>query len=149
MVVVCVVTCTVCRVTHQLLPKERIQSRCAFCSLPCYVQVTHGALPLSLEPGSRQHECGSKPTLVPVHLGPSSPLPCQIRSRILQPLLLLATWAFGTEWEGRIIESYNCLGWMVLLRSLSRTINLTLPNSPLNRVPKHHIYTSLKYLQEW
>lgn len=76
----------VCKVTHQPLPRERIQSCCVFCFLPCYVQVTRGMLLLCLAPGSCQHDCEKKPMFIRVHLGPSSPPPCQIRSRILQAL---------------------------------------------------------------
>ena len=46
----------------------------------------------------------------------------------------------------RFIESYNHLGWKGPLRSSSPAVNLTLPRPPLNHVPKHHIYTSFKYL---
>ncbi|KAK4828209.1 hypothetical protein QYF61_024643 [Mycteria americana] len=41
------------------------------------------------------------------------------------------------------------MGWKRLLRSSSPTVNLALPSPTLNHVPKHHIYTSFKYLQEW
>ncbi|KAK4815585.1 hypothetical protein QYF61_004800 [Mycteria americana] len=51
--------------------------------------------------------------------------------------------------EVRVTESQNRLGWKRPLRSSSPTINLTLPRPPLNRVPKHHIYVSFKYLQGW
>ncbi|KAK4828229.1 hypothetical protein QYF61_024724 [Mycteria americana] len=40
-------------------------------------------------------------------------------------------------------------GWKRPLRSSSPTVNLALPSPPLHHVPKHHIYTSFKYLQEW
>ncbi|KAK4826053.1 hypothetical protein QYF61_004168 [Mycteria americana] len=40
-------------------------------------------------------------------------------------------------------------GWKRPLRSSSPTSNLALPSPPLNHVPKHHIYTSFKYLQGW
>ncbi|KAK4823681.1 hypothetical protein QYF61_005652 [Mycteria americana] len=39
--------------------------------------------------------------------------------------------------------------WKRPLRSLSPTINLTLPRPPLYHVPKHLIQTSFKYLQGW
>ncbi|KAK4818707.1 hypothetical protein QYF61_018686 [Mycteria americana] len=35
------------------------------------------------------------------------------------------------------------------LRLSSPTVNLALPSPPLHHVPKHHIYTSFKYLQGW
>ncbi|KAK4809951.1 hypothetical protein QYF61_002908 [Mycteria americana] len=40
-------------------------------------------------------------------------------------------------------------GWKRPLRSLSPTVNLTLPRPPLYHVPKHLIQTSFKYLQGW
>ncbi|NWI67659.1 AFF3 protein, partial [Todus mexicanus] len=43
----------------------------------------------------------------------------------------------------------NHLGWKRPLRSSSPTVSPVLPNPPLNHVPKHHICTSFKYLQEW
>ncbi|KAK4824196.1 hypothetical protein QYF61_012012 [Mycteria americana] len=46
--------------------------------------------------------------------------------------------------EHRIIESCRL---EKTLRSSSPTVNLTLPSPSLNQVPKHHIYTSFKYLQ--
>ena len=45
--------------------------------------------------------------------------------------------------------SQNHLGWKRCLRSLSPTINLTLPSPPLNHVPKHHVDMPFKYLREW
>ncbi|KAK4810580.1 hypothetical protein QYF61_007317, partial [Mycteria americana] len=41
------------------------------------------------------------------------------------------------------------VGWKRPLRSLSPTVNLTLPRPPLHHVPKRHIYTAFKYLQGW
>ncbi|KAK4814248.1 hypothetical protein QYF61_012744, partial [Mycteria americana] len=49
----------------------------------------------------------------------------------------------------RITESQNCIGWKRPLRSLSPTVNLTLPRPPLCHVPKHLIQKSFKYLQGW
>ncbi|KAK4830412.1 LOW QUALITY PROTEIN: hypothetical protein QYF61_010943, partial [Mycteria americana] len=49
----------------------------------------------------------------------------------------------------RITESQNRIGWKRPLRSLSPTVNLTLPRPPLYHVPKHLIQTSFKYLQGW
>ncbi|KAK4833022.1 LOW QUALITY PROTEIN: hypothetical protein QYF61_027404 [Mycteria americana] len=43
----------------------------------------------------------------------------------------------------------NHIGWKRPLRSLSPTVNLTLPRPPLNHVPKHLMQTSFKYLQGW
>ncbi|KAK4821003.1 hypothetical protein QYF61_010734 [Mycteria americana] len=43
----------------------------------------------------------------------------------------------------------NCIGWKRPLRSLSPTVNLTLPRPPLYHVHKHLIQTSFKYLQGW
>ncbi|KAK4810927.1 hypothetical protein QYF61_013335 [Mycteria americana] len=48
-----------------------------------------------------------------------------------------------------ITESQNRIGWKRPLRSLSPTVNLTLPRPPLYHVPKHLIQTSFKYLQGW
>ena len=45
------------------------------------------------------------------------------------------------------VESWNHLGWKRPLRSLSPTINLTLPCPPLNHVPKRHVYMSFIYFQ--
>ena len=45
--------------------------------------------------------------------------------------------------------SLNHLGWEGPLRSLSPSVNLTLPSPPLNHAPKCHIYTSYRYLQGW
>ncbi|KAK4829272.1 hypothetical protein QYF61_002664 [Mycteria americana] len=47
------------------------------------------------------------------------------------------------------LESQNHIGWKRPLRSLSPTVNLTLPRPPLYHVPKHLIQTSIKYLQGW
>ncbi|KAK4830766.1 hypothetical protein QYF61_013255 [Mycteria americana] len=49
----------------------------------------------------------------------------------------------------RITESQNRVGWKRPLRSLSPTVNLTLPRPPLHHVPKHLIQTSFKYFQGW
>ncbi|KAK4816266.1 LOW QUALITY PROTEIN: hypothetical protein QYF61_014338 [Mycteria americana] len=49
----------------------------------------------------------------------------------------------------KVEESQNHIGWKRPLRSLSPTINLTLPRPPLHHVPKHLIQTSFKYLQGW
>ncbi|KAK4827957.1 hypothetical protein QYF61_022659 [Mycteria americana] len=46
-------------------------------------------------------------------------------------------------------QSQNRIGWKRPLRSLSPTVNLTLPRPPLYHVPKHLIQTSFKYLQGW
>jgi len=47
------------------------------------------------------------------------------------------------------IASQNHLGWKRPLRSLSPTVNLTLPSPPLHHVPKCHIHTSFEYPQGW
>ncbi|KAK4829643.1 hypothetical protein QYF61_005936 [Mycteria americana] len=52
---------------------------------------------------------------------------------------------FGPVWD----LADNRLGWERPLRPSSPTVNLTLPSTPLNHVPKCHIYTSFKYLQGW
>ncbi|KAK4815820.1 hypothetical protein QYF61_007429, partial [Mycteria americana] len=47
------------------------------------------------------------------------------------------------------ITWHNHIGWKRPLRSLSPTVNLTLPRPPLHHVLKHLIQTSFKYLQGW
>ena len=53
----------------------------------------------------------------------------------------------GTTINLRLTEWQNHLGWKTPLRSPSPTVNLTRSSPPLNRVSKHHVYTSFKYLQ--
>ncbi|KAK4815156.1 hypothetical protein QYF61_017597 [Mycteria americana] len=48
--------------------------------------------------------------------------------------------------DHRIIESFKLEKTLI---SLSPTINLAQPSPPLSHVPKHHVYTSFKYLQGW
>ncbi|KAK4816001.1 hypothetical protein QYF61_010869 [Mycteria americana] len=43
----------------------------------------------------------------------------------------------------------NRIGWKRPLRSLSPTVNLTLPRPPLNHISKCHVQTSFKYFQGW
>ncbi|KAK4821922.1 hypothetical protein QYF61_004925 [Mycteria americana] len=61
---------------------------------------------------------------------------------------LLQENAVGDSVKG-FTKVQNCIGWKRPLRSLSPTVNLTLPRPPLHHVPKHLIQTSFKYLQGW
>ena len=60
-----------------------------------------------------------------------------------------SVFSVSSDQSYRIIQSQNHLGWKRPLTSSSPTINLTLPSPSPNHVPKHHIYTSFKYLQGW
>ena len=59
---------------------------------------------------------------------------------------LVAFCGLFTSYSCRIIESFRL---EKTCRSLSATVNLTLPSPPLKRVPEHHSYASFKYLQGW
>lgn len=56
-----------------------------------------------------------------------------------------------TEHKCNELKSQNHVGWKSLLRSLSATINLELPSSPLNHDPKGQIFSklSLAFLTDW
>ncbi|KAK4831600.1 hypothetical protein QYF61_018360 [Mycteria americana] len=118
----------------------------------------------------RQHKRSQKkhvgkppPPPQPFQTTPSSPLPppppplafqkCFEGARLqsMEPAHsehLLGQWDLSKK-NHRITESQNHIGWKRPLRSLSPTINLTLPKPPLHHVSKHLIQTSFKYFQGW
>lgn len=81
----------VCRVTLHSLPKEQIQSRCAFCSFPALWEWhTAHHCPCRHQAAASRTVEGSQRSCV-LNRSPIF-LPCQIRSSILQWLLLWMTW---------------------------------------------------------
>lgn len=50
--------------------------------------------------------------------------------------------------HNQIMEPWNHLGWKKPLQHHQAQPSAWLPTSPLTHVPKHHMHTSLKYLQE-
>lgn len=66
----------------------------------------------------------------------------------LNPWILLQDFVYSFLLQGsiRITESFRP---ETPLRQSSPAVNPALLSPPLNHVPKHHIYTSLKYLQKW
>ncbi|KAK4825176.1 LOW QUALITY PROTEIN: hypothetical protein QYF61_024656, partial [Mycteria americana] len=75
----------------------------------------------------------------------------EIETKPLHPVL--GIYISGLTQIGKYSEKeetvQNRMGWKRPLRSLSPTINLTLPRPPLYHVPKHLMQTSFKYLQGW
>jgi len=49
----------------------------------------------------------------------------------------------------KVIESQNHLGWIRPLRPSSPIIKLTPPSPPLNHVSKYYVYMAFRHLQGW